>query len=67
MDDVRNDPAQYLRDWGLEDRMADFIDEDDFIEEVISADGRGHTLSSYDGEEGEITFQNEWYYIYRTN
>ena len=67
MDDVRNDPAQYLRDWGLEDRMADFIDEDDFIEEVIAADGRGHTLSSYDGEEGEITFQNEWYYVYRTN
>ena len=67
MDDVRNDPAQYLRDWGLEDRMADFIDEDDFIEEVISTDGRGHTLSSYDGEEGEVVFNDEWYYVYRTN
>lgn len=34
-----------------------------FIEDAISADGRGHFLSSYDGEENE---QNG-YYIYRTN
>jgi len=66
-DDVRDDPAEFLRDFGMEERMDDFIDEDSFIEDVISTDGRGHTLSSYDGEEGEITFQNEWYYVYRTN
>jgi len=67
MDEVRDDPMDALREWGMEDRVADFIDEDDFIEEVISADGRGHTLSSYDGEEGEVTYKDEWYYIYRTN
>ena len=66
-DEVRDDPMSFIRDWGMEDRISDFINEDDFIEEVIISDGRGHTLSSYDGEEGEITFQNEWYYVYRTN
>ena len=30
-------------------------------------DGRGHTLSSYDGEENEETVDGETYYIYRTN
>ena len=34
---------------------------DEFTEEAILADGRGHFLSSYDGEEGE---QGE-YFIYR--
>ena len=67
MDEVRDDPMEALRNFGMEDRVADFIDEDAFIEDVISTDGRGHTLSSYDGEEGEVSFNNEWYYIYRTN
>ena len=66
-DDVRDDPMEALRNFGMEDRASDFIDEDGFIEDVISTDGRGHTLSSYDGHEGEITFDSEWYYIYRTN
>ena len=67
MDEVKNDPMDALRNWGMEDRVADFIDEDAFIEDVVSTDGRGHTLSSYDGNENEITFNDEWYYIYRTN
>jgi hypothetical protein len=67
MDDVRDNPMDALRDFGMEDRVADFIDEDSFIEDVISTDGRGHTLSTYDGHEHEIVFQDEWYYIYRTN
>lgn len=36
---------------------------DSLVEAAISADGRGHFLSQYDGEENE---QDE-YYIYRTN
>jgi hypothetical protein len=36
---------------------------DDFVEQAISADGRGHFMSSYDGEENE---EGE-YFIYRTN
>ena len=67
VDDVRDDPMEALRSFGIEDRVADFIDEDSFIEDVISQDGRGHTLSSYDGNEGETMFNDEWYYVYRTN
>jgi hypothetical protein len=38
-------------------------DFDEFVEDAISADGRGHFLAGYDGEENE---QDE-YYIYRNN
>ena len=66
-DEVKDDPVGFLRDFGMEEGIKDFIDEDDFIEGVIESDGRGHTLSSYDGTENEISFDDEWYYIYRTN
>ena len=65
--EVRDDPMNFLRDFGMEDRIADFIDEDDFVDDVISTDGRGNSLSSYDGNENEIVYQDNWYYIYRTN
>jgi len=67
MDEVRDDPVGFLRDFGMEESIKDFIDEDDFIEAVIESDGRGQTLSSYDGVENEVLFDDEWYYIYRTN
>ena len=67
MDEVRDDPVGFLRDFGMEESIKDFIDEDEFIEGVIESDGRGHTLSSYDGVENEVSFDDEWYYIYRTN
>lgn len=38
-----------------------------FVKDSILADGRGHFLSSYDGEENEIFFENTWFYIYRIN
>lgn len=46
---------------------AALTDEDDFAEEAISADGRGHFLSSYDGEENEVTYNGATLYIYRVN
>ena len=65
--DVKEDPVAWLRDYGMEDRMDQFIDREEFIDDVIISDGRGHTISSYDGEENEIEYNNEWYYIYRMN
>jgi len=46
-----------------------------FVEDAISADGRGHFLSGYDGEEIETYYERRNgvhvekidYYIYRTN
>ena len=34
---------------------------------VIDCDGRGNSLASYDGEENEIEYNDEYYYIYRCN
>lgn len=42
-------------------------DIDSFIESAISADGRGHFMSSYDGCENEETINGTTYYIYRQN
>jgi len=67
MGEVRDDPLNWLRDFGMEEQLENFIDKDGFIEDVISSDGRGQTISSYDGEEGEVVYNNEYYYIYRMN
>lgn len=40
-------------------------DLDEFVEDAIAADGRGHFISSYDGKEHEVTVDGETYYIYR--
>lgn len=43
-------------------------DFDHFVEDAVSSDGRGHFLSSYDGEENEITnADGQTFYIYRQN
>ncbi len=40
---------------------------DDFVEEAINTEGRGHFLASYDFEENEVEVNGTTYYIYRTN
>lgn len=42
-------------------------DIDHFINDAILSDGRGHFLSSYDGEENEQEINGEYYLIYRIN
>jgi len=46
-----------------------YFDTEAYIRDVQINDGRGSTLSSYDGEENEILnpASDEWFYIYRTN
>lgn len=50
---------------GLCAALIDDIDE--FIEDAINADGRGHFISYYDGRENEIYYDGETFYIYRLN
>ena len=38
---------------------------DDLVEEAISADGRGHYLSGYDGSEEGVVVDKVSYFIYR--
>lgn len=41
---------------------------DEFVSQAVKADGRGHFLSSYDGNENEVRDEDgELFYIYRKN
>jgi|TARA_E500000305_G_C4020375_1_gene238347 hypothetical protein len=40
-------------------------DLDDFVDDAVACDGRGHFLSTYDGEEIQIQVDRTVYYIYR--
>ena len=40
-------------------------DEDEFVADAISSDGRGHFISFYDGQEHEVSLNDETYYIYK--
>lgn len=42
-------------------------DMDHFVRDAVSADGRGHFLAQYDGEEREESVNGTTYYIYRGN
>ncbi len=42
-------------------------DFDEFVSDVISADGRGHFMNSYDGREHEVNIDGTYYYVYRMN
>jgi SET domain-containing protein len=42
-------------------------DFDEFVQDAIGKDGRGHFLSSYDGYENDHEHDNETYYIYQIN
>jgi hypothetical protein len=49
-----NGPVRSLiRDW------------DHFVSDAIAADGRGHFISSYDGEENEVSIGGKWFFVYR--
>ena len=50
------------------DAVLSLIDDfDNFAEDAISSDGRGHFMSSYDGHENIEEIKNTEYFIYRTN
>jgi len=42
-------------------------DFDHFVSDAVCSDGRGHFLSSYDGEENEVNVNGNTYYVYRSN
>jgi hypothetical protein len=61
--EVRNDPEYFMDEFGL--NWEDYIDKDDFIEGVISADGYGSCVSSYDGDYHTESVQNQTFYVVR--
>jgi predicted nuclease with TOPRIM domain len=63
--DVKRDPEDYIRDWGLD--WSDFIDRREFIEGVIEEDGYGGTLGTYDGNADEVDVEGKTYWVIRIN
>ena len=50
------------------DLVESMIDDlDHFIKDAVAADGRGHFLAQYDGDEQEYTMDGVTYYVYRNN
>ncbi len=48
-------------------KLKDYVNVDDYVRHCIEHDGRGHSISSYDGLENEIYYEGEFYYIYLLN
>jgi len=70
--EISQDPVQYLKDMGyegnsLKNMIEPYINVDEMIRNTINVDGRGNSLSSYDGAENEHNYNDKWYYIYRIN
>lgn len=63
--DVRHDVRQFMDEWGLE--VADYIDKDGLIQDVIDTDGYGHVLNHWDGSVDEYNVEGTTYYVMRIN
>lgn len=66
--DVRDNPQQYLIDYGLtenDDLLLDFIDKESVIEDAVDMDGVGHNISHYDGVTYETRVEGTDYYVFR--
>ena len=63
LDDVRRDPIGALQNFGIDD-YDNFINERDFIEAVVEADGIG-IINSYDGSYDTYYVNGEEYYVMR--
>jgi hypothetical protein len=59
------DPLEYLTEHGF--NLENYVNVDGVIDDIIEADGYGHTLNFYDGNADEVTIQNETYYVMRIN
>jgi len=65
VDDVRNNPLDWLEEMGS--NIADYIDEDEIIKDIISDNGYYNILNGYSGEGDEITWDGETYHIMNTD
>ena len=50
----------------LPDNMVHYFDDEKWKRDA-QHDGRGHSLSGYDGCEHEVKIDGEWFYLYRQN
>jgi HPt (histidine-containing phosphotransfer) domain-containing protein len=62
--DVRRDPLDYLKNYGLD--IKEYIDEDELAHGLVDSDGWG-IMNSYDGQYDTEEVNGVTYYIMRTN
>ena len=62
--DVRRDPLDYLKNYGLD--FKEYIDEDALAQGLVDSDGWG-IMNSYDGNYDSVDVAGETYYIMRIN
>ena len=62
--DVRRDPLDYLKNYGLD--IKEYIDEDELAQGLVDSDGWG-IMNSYDGQYDTEEVNGVTYYIMRTN
>jgi HPt (histidine-containing phosphotransfer) domain-containing protein len=62
--DVRRDPLDYLKNYGLD--IKEYIDEDELAQGLVDSDGWG-IMNSYDGQYDTEEVKGVTYYIMRTN
>jgi hypothetical protein len=60
---VGHDPWGFIEDHNI--NFEEFIDKDDFIQEIIDVDGYGHVLNSYDGSTDEVYVNGDLFYVMR--
>lgn len=63
LNSVRRDPVGSLRDLGIDD-ISNFINQKDFIDGVVEADGIG-IINSYDGNYDSVYVNGEQFYVMR--
>ena len=72
-EEIKNDPIDYLKNSlgydgkTINNLIKDYINKDELFKDAISDDGRGNSISSYDGNENEHSYNGEIYYIYKIN
>ena len=62
-DNVRRDPADWLRDMGRD--IADYVDKDDLLDALVRNGDYGDTLNAYDGTYESVRYGNDYYIIMR--
>ena len=64
LDSIDDFVDEYISNFGDED-IKNYIDLDKVAEKAVELDGPGHSISSYDGTEREVSIDDVTYYIYR--
>lgn len=64
VNEMMHDVVRSMEEYGLD--LKEYIDVDKLISDTIDADGTGNVIGTYDGSENEVSINNTWYYVYRT-